>query len=114
MCLPIAVAPGSLRILFAAPFKERLKAHLICKAPQFPKNPTSLSTFLSTRPPSSRSVLVAFLAKLEGLRRRQAVEGAPHSATELAEPSGDSPVGYTEGTDNYFLVLSLNVHASGR
>lgn len=40
MCLPIAVAPCSLRVLFAAPFKERLKAHLICKAPQFPKNPT--------------------------------------------------------------------------
>lgn len=40
MCLPIAVAPCSLRVLFAAPFKERLKAHLICKAPQFHKNPT--------------------------------------------------------------------------
>ena len=33
-------------------------------------------------------------------------------AAVLAEPSGDAPSG-TEGTDNYFLVLSLNVLASG-
>lgn len=49
MCLPIAVAPCSLRVLFAAPFKERLKAHLICKAPQFPKNPTQPLHMLKQR-----------------------------------------------------------------
>lgn len=42
MCLPIAVAPCSLRVLFAAPFKERSKAHLSARHCNRTQTPQSL------------------------------------------------------------------------
>lgn len=93
MCLPIAVAPCSLRVLFAAPFKERSKAHLICKAPQFHKIPTQPlhSSAVGRHPVNSE---VAFLANWECPLGLPAWREEFHTlAAVLAEPSGDSGLG---------------------
>ena len=91
MCLPIAVAPCSLRVLFAAPFKERLKAHLICKAPQFHKNPTQPPYI----PEQTAAILPLILRSPSWLNWHVYWDCRPwgeefHTFTAaLAEPSGD-------------------------
>lgn len=95
MCLPIAVAPGSLWVLFAAPFKERLKAHLICKAPQFTKSPPSPSTLLG------KGAIPATVEPLLGLGPWG--ENSTLAAA-LAEPSGDAGRGQ-KGLVIIFLCL---------
>lgn len=91
MFLPIAVAPCSLRVLFAAPFKERLKAHLICKAPQFHKNPTQPPYI----PKQTAAILPFILRSPSWLNWHVYWDCRPwreefHTFTAaLAEPSGD-------------------------
>lgn len=91
MFLPIAVAPCSLRVLFAAPFKERLKAHLICKAPQFHKNPTQPPYI----PTQTAAILPLILRSPSWLNWHLYWDCRPwreefHTFTAaLAEPSGD-------------------------
>lgn len=106
MCLPIAVAPCSLRVLFAAPFKERLKAHLSARHCNFIQNPHSLcifkqpgkKTWQSCVPSSRVNPWVAFLAKWGCLLRLHTFLPA------LAGPSGD-PGWRREGQVIVFLCF---------